>query len=134
MLLSAAPAATKFFSSSTTTPPPPSPSSAVVPDVQTNADGVQSTLSALPAKAFPAWPLGVPLAMHVHLTTSPYSPFSRQGKNEDLPHFVWDNITFGDWSDSRAVEYEIDIPEVIVLRFARTGIELNASPLSERAT
>lgn len=57
--------------------------------------------------------------MHVHLSTSPRGDvFSkgtasyRRDKEAGLPHFVWENITFGDFSDSRVVNYDIKFPEV----------------------
>lgn len=64
------------------------------------------------AQAFPAWPLGIPLAMHVYITTSPRGDVFSAKQRDSLPHFVWDNITFGDWSDSRTVDYDVKLPEV----------------------
>ena len=49
--------------------------------------------------------------MHVYLTTSPTANVFK-GNNEGLPHFVWDNITFGDWSDNRVVEFDVNLPYV----------------------
>lgn len=73
-----------------------------------------------PAQAMPAWPLGISLDMHVYLSTSPNGDvFSRQwtsayrkDRDQGLPNFVWENITYGDYKDSRVVEYDIVFPEV----------------------
>ena len=63
-----------------------------------------------------AWPLGLPVAMHVHLSTSPTGDVftgKRRVKGEDkLPNFVWSNITLGDWNEKRVVEFEVNLPEV----------------------
>ncbi|KAJ7126473.1 cleft lip and palate associated transmembrane protein [Mycena crocata] len=73
-----------------------------------------------PTHVNPAWPLGQPLDMHVHISTSPKGDvFSSQwtGKDHDegLPSFVWENITFGDYSDTaRVVEYNIDFPQSVL--------------------
>jgi len=74
-----------------------------------------------PAQVNLAWSLGQPIAMHVHLSTSPTGDvFSakwtsgwRKDHDEDLPNFVWENITFGDWKESRQVNYNVDIPEIV---------------------
>jgi len=67
-----------------------------------------------------AWPLGELVSMHVHLSASPNADLSSEnrtsdawgGQDEGLPSFVWRNITFGDWSETRVAHYDIDIPEV----------------------
>ena len=66
------------------------------------------------------WPLGLPLAMHVHLSTSPTGDvFSskwhagyRKNQDADLPSFVWQNITLGDWNEKRVADFEVKLPEV----------------------
>jgi Cleft lip and palate transmembrane protein 1 (CLPTM1) len=51
--------------------------------------------------------------MHVYLSTDPYgNVFTKRPEDAKLPHFVWHDITFGDWSEARATEYDVDIPEV----------------------
>ena len=57
--------------------------------------------------------------MHVYLSTSLTGDVfsgkrtpSRQNHDEDLPKFVWENITFGDWNDARVVHYDVQLPEV----------------------
>lgn len=115
---------TKFFASKTSTPPPPPvPSSATTDGVSQPplpADGQPGSYPSLPTNAHSAWPLNIPLAMHVHLSTSPTGDvFSAQwtsGWREDmdaeLPHFIWDNITFGDWKETRTAEYDVRVPTV----------------------
>lgn len=110
--------ATKFFASKT--PPVPSTVSSVVqesiPQAQT---GGQSVLSpAQPTHARPAWALSIPLAMHVYLSTSPtgevfanqWTSERRDNQDDKLPHFVWENITYGDWSDTRTTDFVVDLP------------------------
>lgn len=66
----------------------------------------------------PAWPLGSSVAVHVYLSQSfGYDMFSVSERrvNGDLPSIVWSNLTWGDWSWSRAASYTVDIPEVCVL-------------------
>ncbi|KAG1752375.1 cleft lip and palate associated transmembrane protein [Suillus paluster] len=71
-----------------------------------------------PVQAYSAWKLGQPLSMHVYFSTSPNGDvFSRQwtsawreDQDAGLPTFVWENITFGDWKDTRAATYDINLP------------------------
>jgi hypothetical protein len=44
--------------------------------------------------------------MQVHLVT-PYPEESAV-----LPHFRWDNITIGDYTETRVIEYDITFPPV----------------------
>ncbi|KAJ3997765.1 cleft lip and palate associated transmembrane protein [Lentinula boryana] len=75
-----------------------------------------------PTQATPGWPLGALLDMHVYLSTSPNGDvFSRQwtsgyrkDRDEGLPNFIWKNITYGDYTDSRVVEYDIVFPETVL--------------------
>ena len=77
---------------------------AVTPDANAAAARMQ---------AAPLWPLGLPLAMHVHLSTSPTGDvFSGRSKAAGLPSLVWQNITFGDWNERRVAEFEVKLPEV----------------------
>lgn len=57
--------------------------------------------------------------MHVYLSTSPRGDVfskgtvsSRRDEEAGLPHFVWENITYGNHTDSRAVNYDIKFPQV----------------------
>lgn len=55
--------------------------------------------------------------MHVYFTSSnQVDAFKRKGEPE-LPHFVWENITFGDWDESRTIDLDIKLPEVSVVLF-----------------
>ncbi|KZT13056.1 cleft lip and palate transmembrane 1 [Laetiporus sulphureus 93-53] len=59
--------------------------------------------------------------MYVYLSTSPEGEvFSNQWTSEwqeshdsGLPHFVWENITYGDWKETRAVDFMVDLPESV---------------------
>ncbi|ETW84014.1 hypothetical protein HETIRDRAFT_433003 [Heterobasidion irregulare TC 32-1] len=65
-------------------------------------------------QAYSAWPLGIPLSVHVHLSTDPTGNiFAKSEENAKLPHFVWENITFGDWNEARTIEYNVDLPESV---------------------
>ena len=72
-----------------------------------------------PVEASPIWPLGVTFDMHVYLSTLPrldvYTKWTsayRKDKDESLPHFVWENITYGNYNDHRVNNVMVDFPEV----------------------
>ncbi|KAI0089148.1 cleft lip and palate associated transmembrane protein [Irpex rosettiformis] len=88
-----------------TTPLPPVPSAAVTGD----AAAPDATAPVL-AQAFSSWPLGVPLSMHVYFSSSNQIDAFKKKDGPELPHFVWENITFGDWDDSRTIDLDIKIP------------------------
>ncbi|KAJ6458642.1 cleft lip and palate associated transmembrane protein [Mycena vitilis] len=75
-----------------------------------------------PVQALLAWSLEQPLDMHVHLSTSPigdvfsakWTSVYRKDQDEGLPNFVWSNLTFGDWSETRVVEYDIKFPPSVL--------------------
>ncbi|KAG7447533.1 cleft lip and palate transmembrane 1 [Guyanagaster necrorhizus] len=106
--------ATKFFAPKT-----------AGPDTAVSTGGKQAVntnpvdpWSQLPTHASLAWPLGETYSMHVYFTTAPHTDvFTKQWRNtnkeDNLPHFVWDNIKFGDYNDHRSVEYTIDFPDVV---------------------
>ena len=48
--------------------------------------------------------------MHVYLSTNPDGDVF--GHKESLPHFVWNDITFGDWNEARVVDIDVDFPKV----------------------
>lgn len=57
--------------------------------------------------------------MHVYLTTLPradaYTKWTatvHKAKDEGLPHFIWKNITYGNYNDQRVVNFEVKFPEV----------------------
>ena len=111
------------------TPPPiPSAGPGGVPQAQPGSANIPpagAPAHYLPKQAHLSWALGTPLAMHVHLSTSPTGDvFSKQwagawreDRDAALPSFVWDNITFGDWADSRTVDFLVDLPKVRKLIF-----------------
>lgn len=101
---------------------PKSPSTApVVPGTEpTNLPPqIVNPWSVPPTQALPGWNLQQPLDMHVYLSTSPngdvftkWTAGFRKDNDAELPHFVWLNITYGDYNDARVVEYDIKFPDV----------------------
>ncbi|CAL1701068.1 unnamed protein product [Somion occarium] len=108
---------TKFFTSTPSPDTPAVPAASVTPGA-TIPTASPNAPPLIPTQAHAAWPLGIPLAMHVYLSTNPTGDvFSsrwtngyRKNDDVDLPKFVWDNITFGDWKDSRTVDYDVKLP------------------------
>ncbi|KAH9900025.1 cleft lip and palate transmembrane 1 [Cubamyces lactineus] len=112
----------KFFSAKQQQPPvAPTVSQASVP--QANVANVPGqtpgpAANAIPTQAAPMWPLGIPLAMHVHLSTSPtgdvfsskWTSGYRQDQDAGLPSLVWNNITFGDWNEKRVADFTVNLP------------------------
>ncbi|KAH9938336.1 cleft lip and palate associated transmembrane protein [Fomitopsis serialis] len=105
--------ATKFFAPKQ--PDAAAPSTATQDDSHTAQQGSKGVAA---QQATPGWSLGIPLAMHVYFSTSPDSAdvFANQwtsdrgsSKNK-LPNFVWDNITYGDFKESRTVDLMLDLP------------------------
>lgn len=48
--------------------------------------------------------------MHVYLSTAPEGDVFEH--EEPLPHFVWDDITFGDWNEARVIDLDVNFPKV----------------------
>lgn len=72
-----------------------------------------------PVDALPYWPLGVAFDMHVYLSSLPgldvytkWTSADQNDKDEALPHFVWENITFGNYNDHRVNNLMVNFPEV----------------------
>jgi len=70
-----------------------------------------------PAQALPYWPLGINFDMHVYLTTSerPFDVFMEGTSgisDNDLPHFVWSNITYGNYKEHRVIDFDVKFPQV----------------------
>ncbi|KAI1786678.1 cleft lip and palate transmembrane 1 [Ganoderma leucocontextum] len=88
---------------------------------QAQVPGQQAIVNGVPTHAVAGWPLGLPLAMHVHISTSPtgdvfsgkWTSGHRTDKDAGLPTFVWSNITLGDWSEKRVVEFNVNLPETV---------------------
>ena len=81
-------------------------------------DGVDPWLLP-PTHALPEWPLGSAIDMHVYLSTSPngnllteWASTYRKSGDEELPQFVWKNITYGDYTDTRVINFDVNFPEV----------------------
>ena len=51
--------------------------------------------------------------MYVYLSTSPTGNVFSPNSNEHLPHFVWDNIKYGDWNEKRTIDLDVNLPKVI---------------------
>ncbi|EMD40853.1 hypothetical protein CERSUDRAFT_80502 [Gelatoporia subvermispora B] len=108
--------ATRFFASKTTPPATPAPSTTAGDIPQAQVSG-QPVANELPTQAVPAWPLGLPLSMDVYVTTDP-SPKAFENpvdftEHGGLIHFSWSNITFGNWSDTRTVDFDVNLPESV---------------------
>lgn len=56
--------------------------------------------------------MGIVLDMHVYLSTSIDGQYYPGKLNEDLPSVVWDNITFGSWTEKRSIDFDVHIPKV----------------------
>ena len=75
-----------------------------------------------PISGFPAWASGSNLSMHVYFSTSPVGDVfgvtnrknwgQAEATGGGFPHWTWDNITYGDWADSRKVDVMVEIPQV----------------------
>lgn len=73
-----------------------------------------------PQQISPLWPLGIDLSLHVYLSTSPTGDvFSgqwtknwRENEDDELPHFVWENITYGNWNEKRITNLDVSLPLV----------------------
>ncbi|KAH9977754.1 cleft lip and palate associated transmembrane protein [Lactifluus volemus] len=101
--------ASKFFAPKTSpTEPPPA-----ITGLEPGHEQANSFLLP-PEQAFLAWPLGISVSLHFHLSTDPNGHvFARNSEDTDLPHFAWHNITFGDWSETRTLDYQIHLPESV---------------------
>lgn len=72
--------------------------------------------------------------MHVFLSTSPSGDvFSgewtsgwRENQDKDLPKFVWKNLTFGSYKDSRVVDLDVKFPEVSMTLKSTVAMEHDA--------
>jgi hypothetical protein len=102
--------ATSFFGRKQSSPVP----TQTVPDTQAGLGESGTPLASdSPNQAVLGWPLGSPLSMHVYLSTLPEDKIFAQGAlRDDLPSFVWNDITFGDWNEARMADVEVKIPKV----------------------
>ncbi|KAL1748533.1 cleft lip and palate transmembrane protein 1-domain-containing protein [Schizophyllum fasciatum] len=104
----------------------PKPPAAQPPPAEvTSTPGVTAPGTTSPTSATPDWALGQPLDIHVYFTSAPrpdalsqkYKHSYRGGEGEDaLQRIVWENITFGNWSDTREAQLDIRLPEVVTHR------------------
>ncbi|KAF9567398.1 cleft lip and palate transmembrane 1 [Agrocybe pediades] len=78
--------------------------------------------------------MGLNLDMHVFLSTSPLPVAQPQ---EGLPHFVWNNITYGEYNDHRVIDFEVKFPESVLKNgtlWADIIISRDGAPLDPRST
>jgi len=88
-----------------------------------------------PANLQLGWELNQKMDMHVYLSTSPngdvfsqqWTSGGREDHDKDLPHFVWENLTFGNWKDSRIVELDVKFPWVRILLCVRSALDFYSS-------
>ena len=115
--------------------PPAEPSTdgaQTVPEPQLGPDGQHLPLQPSSfTDGVLAWPFGSKLSMHVHLSTSQNGDVF--GYKESLPHFVWNDITFGDWNEARVIDLDVDLPKVRPPTRGGMGCT-DMCPLPERAT
>ncbi|RDB19820.1 Cleft lip and palate transmembrane protein 1 [Hypsizygus marmoreus] len=104
--------ATKYFSQKPATPGAPVPPKAGEP-------APVNPWLLPPAHAELAWKLGQKVDMHVFMSTSPNGDvFStsrwQKEQDKDLPHFVWGNLTFGDWKAAPVAEFDVKFPQTVL--------------------
>ncbi|KAL5508262.1 hypothetical protein ACEPAH_5881 [Sanghuangporus vaninii] len=110
--------ATRFIAYKFQQPAAPSKLSPVDTQSVNVQTGERDPFQLPPQQAVSAWPLGINMSMHVYLSTSPTGDvFSskwtknwRDSGDADLPHFIWSNITYGNWDDKRFVDLEVPLP------------------------
>ncbi|KAI0068689.1 cleft lip and palate transmembrane 1 [Artomyces pyxidatus] len=98
----------KFFASKTTPPAAvPSPGGVDTPEQI-------SPFLLPPVQAQPAWKLNAPLSLYVHLSTARDGRvFTSSAAESNLPHFIWHNITYGDWKETRTEELNVELPQSV---------------------
>ncbi|TFY69424.1 hypothetical protein EVJ58_g405 [Rhodofomes roseus] len=93
--------ATKFFAPKQADAPAPS---TAAQDSRAAQPGSQGSQAATPQQATPGWPLDV--------FANQWSSDSASSKAQ-FPSFVWENITYGDFKESRTVDLVLDLPDSI---------------------
>ncbi|KAF7294330.1 hypothetical protein HMN09_01162100 [Mycena chlorophos] len=107
--------ASKFLFNTAKTPEQPQPA---VPATQPDGTPIPvidpRLLPPVQAHLSNHWSVGQTVDMYVYFTTTPLKAdeFSSRWMSaySALPNFVWDNITFGDYSDTRVVDLNIAFP------------------------
>ncbi len=109
--------AVKFLASKSTTPAAPVTTPTIF-DPSAPASEQTNAFSLPPTQAELLWPTGISLDMYVYLSTSPngdvfaHKRTMSYNKEDELPSFVWGNITFGDWSEKRVADLNVSLPMV----------------------
>ena len=83
----------------------------LMPQQPTPPSFVNSDDNSEPLHATNLWEAGTPMDLTVKLSTSD-DPFEVLNKNENLPEFTFNNITYGDWNVDRQVDFDITLPQV----------------------
>ncbi|KAL1711746.1 cleft lip and palate transmembrane protein 1-domain-containing protein [Schizophyllum commune] len=103
----------------------PKPATTAPPAANVNAPPGAKVTTSSPTSATPDWDLGTPLDIHVYFTSAPrpevfskkyVQSYRGEGEEDQLQRIVWENITYGNWSDSRETQLDIRLPEVVTHR------------------
>ena len=94
----------------------PKPATTTPPAANVNAPPGAKVTTSSPTSATPDWDLGTPLDIHVYFTSAPrpevfskkyVQSYRGEGEEDQLQRIVWENITYGNWSDSRETQLDI---------------------------
>ena len=92
---------------------------------QVGSDGRISTSQRPIENGVLVWPFGSKLSMHVYLSTDPEGYVFKH--EEPLPHFVWNDITFGDWNEARVIDLDVNFSEVCPRIHGGIGVRSDAT-------
>lgn len=94
-------------------PAAPAPAGDAAPAAATSGDVAAAASAAQPASlvAQPAWALGTTLSLLLFADTAP--EFSPSTVDWETPLVRWDNITLGNWKDSREEDLLLPVPESV---------------------
>jgi hypothetical protein len=108
----------KFFAPSAPNQAAPPTAS---PGIPSTTPGDPNALSIPPkvAELSPVFPLGTLIDVHFCLSMSPHGDTCVKGARSRgaLPTFKWENITFGDWKESRMMDLNVKLPPVCLTPF-----------------
>ncbi|KAH8829817.1 cleft lip and palate transmembrane protein 1-domain-containing protein [Flagelloscypha sp. PMI_526] len=92
--------------------PPPTNPDPVSTDPLTAADAAKRPPQAITLD--PRWSTGQTFDIHIYISDSQDGNiFYNPQHTKNLPNFLWSNVTFGDWSESRTVNFDIQFPESV---------------------
>ncbi|KAI0034079.1 cleft lip and palate associated transmembrane protein [Vararia minispora EC-137] len=78
---------------------------ATVPPEGGDAQAQVSPFDLPPVQVLPAWPQGTILDLYVFL--------GAESGEKDLPQFVWRDIQYGNWSESRQINLDVKLPSSV---------------------